>query len=56
MTGLVFDKWAELTPYTRTENQLEQISRYYWERKNDERTLRGSKNLFIDFRELEHVY
>ena len=35
---------------------MEQISRYYWERKNDERTLRESKDLFIDFRELEHVY
>lgn len=56
MAGLVFDKWAELTPYNRTEGQLEQISRYYWERKNDERTLRESKDLFIDFRELEHVY
>ena len=56
VSGLVFDKWTELTPYSRTENQLEQISHYYWERKNDERTLRDSKNLFIDFRELEHVY
>ena len=59
---LVFDEWTKLTPFHKNEQQLEQISRYYWEKKEEERRVRERENghnarcQYIDFRELEHVY
>lgn len=59
---LVFDEWTRLTPFHKNEQQLEQISRYYWEKREEERRVRERENghharsQYIDFRELEHVY
>ena len=50
---LIFRKWEDIIPKNYTEEDLAAISQYYWQ-KQDYRP--GANQLFIDFRELEHVY
>lgn len=51
--GLVFRPWERLVPWEYSEADLEQISKYYWNKQN----YRPAANqVYIDFRELEHVY
>jgi hypothetical protein len=48
---IVFRSKNELNPYTYTEEQLDKLIRYYWNKKSQSRPL-----LFFDFEDLEHVY
>lgn len=48
---IVFRSKNELNPYTYTEEQLDKLIRYYWDKKSQSRPL-----LFFDFEDLEHVY
>lgn len=51
--GLVFREWAELIPANYSEKMLEEISNWYWRKKEQ----CGRPGLHVlDFRELEHVY
>ena len=51
--GYIFRKWEDIIPGNFNEETLEQISKLYWQKKN---YVPGTQQLFIDFRELEHVY
>lgn len=51
--GLIFRKWESLIPANYTEEDLEEISTYYWKKQNYKP---GSQQCYFDFRELEHVY
>lgn len=48
---LIFKPETELNPYTYTEDELDTLIKYYWQKKQQSRPL-----LFFDFGELEHVY
>ena len=48
---LVFKPQDELNPYTYTEEELDQLLHFYWQKKSESRP-----ELFFDFGELEHVY
>jgi hypothetical protein len=48
---LIFKSMDDLHPYTYTEKELDQLIRYYWDKKSKSRP-----QLFFDFEELEHVY
>lgn len=51
LSPLVFREWEKLNPYTYSDEELDRLIRYYWDKKSQSRPL-----LFFDFRELEHVY
>lgn len=51
--ALVFQSWDNLIPQNYTEKELQEISDYYWKNKN---YAPAANEMFIDFRELEHVY
>ena len=51
--GYIFRKWEELIPANFDEEILQQVSDYYWEKKNFKP---GAYQHYIDFRDLEHVY
>ena len=51
LSPLVFREQEKLNPYTYTEEELDRLIRYYWDKKSQSRPL-----LFFDFGELEHVY
>ena len=48
---LVFKLEDDLNPYTYTEQELDTLAHYYWNKKSQSRP-----QLFFDFGELEHVY
>lgn len=48
---LVFKSEDDLNPYTYTEQELDTLAHYYWNKKSQSRP-----QLFFDFGELEHVY
>ena len=48
---LVFKQADDLNPTTYTEEELDVLTRYYWNKKEQSRP-----QLFFDFGELEHVY
>lgn len=48
---LVFKQADDLNPTTYTENELDILTRHYWNKKEQSRP-----QLFFDFGELEHVY
>lgn len=50
---LIFRKWEETIPSNYTEEELKQISDFYWTKKAYKP---GGNQTYIDFRELEHVY
>ena len=50
---LIFREWEYLTPGCHTEEELKQISTFYWKKQKEEV---GRNQKAIDFRELEHVY
>ena len=47
----IFKSMDSLHPHTYTEKELDQLIRYYWNKKSESRP-----QLFFDFEELEHVY
>lgn len=49
----IFYSREDFNPYLLSENDLQEISKFLWEKKKD--TLSGYK-IYFDFRELEHVY
>jgi hypothetical protein len=49
----IFQKWENLIPSNFKEEELKEISDYYWEKKNYKMTTAAC---YIDFRDLEHVY
>ena len=51
--GQLFGKWHEVIPEKFTEENLAEISDFYWKKKN---YAPGPQQQYIDFRELEHVY
>jgi hypothetical protein len=51
--GYVFRKWEDLIPSNFDEGMLEEVSKLYWQKKAYVPTTRQQ---YIDFRELEHVY
>lgn len=51
--GLVFRPWEEQHPWAYGEEELRQISDLLWEKENYKPT---GNQMYIDFRELEHVY
>lgn len=51
--GLVFREWPKLVPSSFSEEELAEISTYYWKKKN---TVPTGTQKYFDFRELEHVY
>jgi hypothetical protein len=51
LSPLVFREWEKLNPYTYSDEELDRLIRYYWDKKSQSRPL-----LFFDFGELEHVY
>ena len=50
-SNLVFKTETELNPYTYTEDEIERLTHFYWQKKEQSRP-----QLFFDFGELEHVY
>ena len=48
---LVFRSEEKLNPHTYTEQELDALTHYYWDKKSQSRP-----QLFFDFGELEHVY
>ena len=51
--GQLFRKWHEVIPEKFTEENLAEISDFYWRKKN---YTPGPQQQYTDFRELEHVY
>jgi hypothetical protein len=51
--GLIFRKWEQMLPSNYTENELKRISEIYWRK---EAYKPAQNQVYIDFRELEHVY
>ena len=51
--ALVFRAWHELDPGTYTDSELQLISNLYWEKQ---RFAPSTSQMWVDFRELEHVY
>ena len=51
--GLIFREWESLIPANYNEESLEEISAYYWKKKEYKPS---GQQKYIDFRELEHVY
>lgn len=49
----IFRKWEEVIPANFTEEMLEEVSTYYWKKKNFKP---APAQYFIDFRDPEHVY
>lgn len=49
----IFRKWEEVIPANFTEEMLEEVSTYYWKKKNFKP---APAQCFIDFRDPEHVY
>ena len=50
---LVFRDWDQFIPANFSEEDLKQISDWYWSKQKQEPT---GNQFCIDFRELEHVY
>jgi hypothetical protein len=50
---LIFQPWDKLIPANFEEEELVQISNFYWEKK---KAVPSGQRLHFDFRELEHVY
>ena len=50
-SGLIFQDFNELYPQKFTEEQMEKISKRYWQKKNCKKD-----KFFFDFADLEHVY
>lgn len=50
---LIFQPWEQLIPKTFSEEDLKQISDFYWEKK---KFTPGANQFYFDFRNLEHVY
>lgn len=53
LRGYIFRKWEELIPANFTPEMLDELSKYYWEKKNYNP---NSNQFYLDFRDLEHVY
>jgi hypothetical protein len=51
--GWIFRKWEEIIPANYSEEMLEEISKFYWEKQAYQP---GPNQQYIDFRNLEHVY
>lgn len=52
-TRLMFRPWDQLVPGKHTEEELQQISDYYWAKKKEEP---GANQLVIDFTNPDHVF
>jgi hypothetical protein len=50
-SDLIFKPAAELNPHSYSEDQLDKLLHFYWEKKEQPRAI-----LYFDFGELEHVY
>jgi hypothetical protein len=50
---IVFGKWPTVIPANYSEKELQQISDFYWKKKN---YTPAANQFWFDFRELEHVY
>lgn len=53
LPGVVFRKWADLTPQNTPKEFLQDISNLYWEKQQ---FVPSASQQWFDFRELEHVY
>lgn len=53
LRGYIFRKWEDIIPANYTEKELEEISDYYWLKQKYQPK---PNDVYIDFRELEHVY
>ena len=53
VTHLMFRPWDQLVPGKHTEAELQQISDYYWAKKNEQA---GPNQLVIDFTNPDHVF
>ena len=51
--NLVFKEWDKLNPNNYSDEALKVVSDFYWQKHNYQPT---GQQLFIDFRNLEHVY
>lgn len=51
--GLIFRKWESLIPANYTEEDLIEISKFYWKKQEYKP---NAQQCYFDFRELEHVY
>ena len=51
--GQIFRKWEELVPANFTADSLDEVSKYYWKKKEYQPS---PNQFFLDFRNLEHVY
>jgi hypothetical protein len=49
--SLIFRKEEELNPTTFNEQNLKEISKFYWDKKSESRPV-----TFFDFTNLEHIY
>lgn len=49
----IFRKWEEVIPANYSEEMLEEISKFYWQKQAYQP---GPNQQYIDFRNLEHVY
>ena len=53
ISRLLFQPWEDIHPWAYTEEELQQISNYLWKKENYQPT---GTQMYVDFRELEHVY
>lgn len=53
---LIFRNSSELNPFSYSEEELREISRYYWEYVDLQKKLDKDKANYFDFRDREHVY
>ena len=52
MHRYIFRKWEDIIPANYSEEELAKISEYYWSKQK----AIGANDVYIDFRDLEHVY
>jgi hypothetical protein len=50
---VLFRAWEDLHPWSVTSDQLKDISDFLWQKNSYKPT---AQQMYIDFRELEHVY
>ena len=53
---LVFKDFGELLPENFSEEELQTVSKLYWEKKEEEIRVQRQSNFYFDFRNLEMVY
>lgn len=53
---LIFKDFGELVPGKFSEEELQTISKLYWEKKEEEKRVQRESSIYFDFRDLEMVY